>query len=80
MNITEIPDDFIANPKWLEAIATACKHTVGLIHATYGDTPGDMSMEDIAQLNIASAYLYLYNNALNNNDIVVAPAEEIIWH
>jgi hypothetical protein len=80
MSIADMPEGFIADPAWLQAVAMACRHTVGLIHATYEDKPETMSIEEVAHLNIASAYLYLYDNALNNNDIIVAPAEEIIWH
>ena len=76
MNEIGLPDGFIANPEWLQAIAKACRHTVGLINATYGDSPENMSREEIAQLNIASAYLYLYNE-ININEII---PENVIWH
>ena len=75
MNIG-MPEGFIADPEWLKAIAMACRHTVGLIHATYGDNPEDMSVEEIAQLNIASAYLYLYNET-DVNEII---PKNVVWH
>jgi hypothetical protein len=76
MNTTGLPEGFIADPEWLQSIAMACRHTVGLIHATYGDSPENMSMEEIAQLNIASAYLYLYDTT-NLTDII---PEDVVWH
>ena len=46
----------------------------------YEEKPKGLTIEEIAQLNIASAYLYLYNSALLKDDIAVAPAEDIVWH
>ena len=80
MNITGMPEGFVADPEWLQGIAQACRHTVDLIHARYQETPKELTMEDIAQLNIASAYLYLYNSALLKDDIAVTSAEDIVWH
>ena len=80
MNITGMPEGFVADPEWLQGIAQACRHTVHLIHARYQETPKELTMEDIAQLNIASAYLYLYNSALLKDDIAVTSDEDIVWH
>ena len=75
-----MPEGFIADPEWLQGIAMACRHTVDLIHAAYGNRPGKMSTEEIAQLNIASAYLYLYNNALQKENLDVMVPENVVWH
>ena len=75
-----MPDGFIADPEWLQGIAMACRHTVDLIHARYQELPKGLSMEDIAQLNIASAYLYLYNSALQNENLDVMIPENVVWH
>ena len=75
-----MPDGFIADPEWLQGIAMACRHTVDMIHANYGNSPGKMSIEEIAQLNIASAYLYLYNNALQKENLDVMIPENVVWH
>jgi len=80
MNITGMPEGFVADPEWLQGIAQACRHTVDLIHARYEEKPKGLTMEEIAQLNIASAYLYLYNSALLKDDIAVTSAEDIVWH
>ena len=75
-----MPDGFIADPEWLQGIALACRHTVDLIHARYEELPKGLTMEDIAQLNIASAYLYLYNSALQNENLDVMAPENVVWH
>ena len=75
-----MPDCFIADPEWLQGIAMACRHTVDLIHARYQELPKGLTMEDIAQLNIASAYLYLYNTALQNENLDVMIPENVTWH
>ena len=75
-----MPDGFIADPEWLQGIAMACRHTVDLIHARYQELPKGLTMEDIAQLNIASAYLYLYNSALQNENLDVMVPENVTWH
>ena len=75
-----MPEGFVADPEWLRGVAIACRHTVDLIHSHYQSDPTGMSMEDITQLNIASAYLYLYNTAVLKDDIAVAPAKDIVWH
>ena len=75
-----MPDGFIADPEWLQGIAMACRHTVDMIHSVYGGRPGNMSVEEIAQLNIASAYLYLYNNALQKENLDVMIPENVVWH
>jgi hypothetical protein len=80
MNDYIMPEGFVADPGWLQGIARACRHNVDMIHTAYQENPDQLTMEDVAQLNIMSAYLYLYSNALNNNDTIVASAEEIIWH
>ena len=80
MNVTGMPDGFIADPEWLQGIAMACRHTVDLIHARYQELPKGLSMEDIAQLNIASAYLYLYNSAIQNENLDVMVPENVTWH
>ena len=51
-----------------------------MIHSVYGTKPGSMSRDEIAQLNIASAYLYLYNSALQNEILDVMVPENVTWH
>ena len=80
MNITGMPDGFIADPEWLQGIAMACRHTVDMIHSVQGSRPGNMSVEEIAQLNIASAYLYLYNSAIQSENLDVMIPENVTWH
>ena len=80
MNVTGMPEGFVADPEWLQGIAQACRHTVDLIHARYQELPKGLTMEDIAQLNIASAYLYLYNSALQNENLDVMVPENVTWH
>ena len=75
-----MPEGFVADPEWLQGIAQACRHTVDLIHARYQELPKGLTMEDIAQLNIASAYLYLYNSALQNENLDVMVPENVTWH
>ena len=75
-----MPEGFVADPEWLQGIAMACRHTVDLIQARYQEVPKGLSMEDIAQLNIASAYLYLYNSALQNENLEVMAPENVVWH
>ena len=80
MNVTGMPEGFVADPEWLQGIAQACRHTVDLIHARYQELPKGLTMEDIAQLNIASAYLYLYNSAIQNENLDVMIPENVTWH
>ena len=75
-----MPEGFVADPEWLQGIAMACRHTVDLIQIRYQELPKGLSMEDIAQLNIASAYLYLYNSALQNENLEVMAPENVVWH
>ena len=80
MNVTGMPEGFVADPEWLQGIAQACRHTVDLIHARYQQLPKGLTMEDIAQLNIASAYLYLYNSAIQSENLDVMIPENVTWH
>ena len=80
MNTTGMPEGFIADPEWLQGIALACRHTVDMIHSVYGTEPGSMSRDEIAQLNIASAYLYLYNSAIQNENLDVMVPKNVTWH
>ena len=80
MNVTGMPEGFVADPEWLQGIAQACRHTVDLIHARYQELPKGLTMEDIAQLNIASAYLYLYNSAIQSENLDVMIPENVVWH
>ena len=75
-----MPEGFIADPEWLQGIAMACRQTVDFIHHAYGNKPGKMSIEEIAQLNIASAYLYLYNSAVESENLAVTIPENVTWH
>ena len=75
-----MPEGFVADPEWLQGIAQACRHTVDLIHARYQELPKGLTMEDIAQLNIASAYLYLYNSAIQSENLDVMIPENVVWH
>jgi len=80
MNNLGMPEGFIADPNWLKGVAIACRHTVDLIYAHYKGNPTGLSVEDVTQLNVASAYLYLYNSAIEKENLDVMIPDDVTWH